>query len=46
MKFLSAVHIGEKFSPDFEDGATVQRIMEAAYRSAELGRFVDVGDVR
>ena len=46
MKFLSAVHSNEKFSPDFEDGATVQRIMEAAYRSAELGRFVDVGEIR
>ncbi len=46
MKFLSAVFNGKKFSPDFEDGAKVQRIMEAAYRSSELGRFVDVGDVR
>ena len=46
MKFLSAVHAGEKFNPDFNDGAKVQRIMEAAYRSTELGRFVDVGDVR
>ena len=46
MKFLSAVDRGEKFSPDFDQGARVQRIMEAAYRSAELGRFVDVGEIR
>ena len=46
MKFLSAVDCGEKFSPDFDQGARVQRIMEAAYRSAELGRFVDVGEIR
>lgn len=46
MKFLSAANAGEKFSPDFDDGAKVQRIMEAAYRSAELGRFVSIGDVK
>ena len=46
MKFLSAVDRGERFSPDFDQGARVQRIMEAAYRSAELGRFVDVGEIR
>lgn len=46
MKFLSAVNQGEKFSPDFDQGAKVQRIMEAAYRSSELGRFVDVGEIR
>lgn len=46
MKFLSAVDRGKKFSPDFDQGARVQRIMEAAYRSAELGRFVDVGEIR
>ena len=46
MKFLSAVNQGEKFSPDFDQGSKVQRIMEAAYRSSELGRFVDVGEIR
>ncbi len=46
MKFLSAVDKGEKFSPDFDQGARVQRLMEAAYRSAELGAFVSVGDIK
>ncbi len=40
--FLDAVHNGKKPDPDFEHGAYVQKIMEAAYRSDELGRAVEI----
>lgn len=36
--FLDAVHSGKPTDPSFEDGAYVQRIMEAAYRSDESGK--------
>lgn len=35
--FLSAVHSNSDASPSFEDGAYIQRIMEAAYRSDMSG---------
>ena len=35
--FLSAVAEGSDFSPSMEDGAYVQSVMDAAYRSAEQG---------
>ncbi len=35
--FLDAVHNGKPTCPSFEDGAYIQRIMEAAYRSDESG---------
>ena len=35
--FLNAVHHGLPTSPSFDDGAYVQRIMEAAYRSDSTG---------
>ncbi len=35
--YLSAVAGGTEFAPSLEDGAKVQAIMEAAYRSAENG---------
>jgi len=34
--FLDSVHHGVQGHPDFSDGAYVQAVMEAAYRSAEL----------
>ena len=38
--FLNAVYNGKQGSPSFSDGAHVQKIMEAAYRSAEEKREV------
>ena len=35
--FLSAVASGTPFSPSFEDGAYVQAVMDAAYRSDANG---------
>ena len=35
--YLSAVASGTQFSPSLEDGAYVQAVMDAAYRSAENG---------
>jgi predicted dehydrogenase len=35
--YLSAVSSGTQFSPSLEDGAYVQAVMDAAYRSAENG---------
>lgn len=40
--FLNAVFSGGKASPDFHDGAHVQRVMAAAYRSAEEKREITV----
>ena len=34
-EFLSSVNSGGAHSPDFSDGAHVQRVMEAAYLSAK-----------
>lgn len=36
--FFDAVHHGKAVTPSFDDGAYVQRIMEAAYRSDASGR--------
>ncbi|MBQ8509360.1 MAG: Gfo/Idh/MocA family oxidoreductase [Clostridia bacterium] len=41
--FLDAVHTGKPTSPSFDDGAYIQRIMEAAYRSDETGRAEECG---
>jgi predicted dehydrogenase len=35
--FLSAVAEEQPFFPSFEDGAYVQAVMDAAYRSSENG---------
>ncbi len=35
--FLDAAYFGKATSPSFEDGAYIQRIMEAAYRSDQCG---------
>lgn len=40
--FLSCVDSGTQPSPSFDDGAAVQRIMEAAYESAQSGCRVEV----
>ncbi|MBQ9783246.1 MAG: Gfo/Idh/MocA family oxidoreductase [Clostridia bacterium] len=34
-RFLNSVHTGVQAAPDFTDGAHVQAVMDAAYRSAE-----------
>jgi len=34
-RFLSAIHTGVQNAPDFTDGAYVQAVMDAAYRSAQ-----------
>ena len=40
--FLNSVYTGIQAHPDFTDGAYVQRVMEAAYRSAELKTEVKI----
>ena len=39
-QFLNSVYEGIQRSPSFTDGAYVQEVMEAAYRSAEIGREI------
>ena len=43
--FVSAVAAGERSSPDFGDGLAVQRVLEAAARSAREGRRVRIGEI-
>ena len=43
--FVSAVAKGEKASPDFSDGLAVQRLLEAASRSAREGRRVTIAEI-
>jgi predicted dehydrogenase len=40
--FLQALERGERFRPDFEDGAEVQRILAAVERSAQAGAWVRI----
>lgn len=42
--FVSALHLGTAFAPDFEDGLRAQQVLEAALRSAASGRWVAVRD--
>jgi predicted dehydrogenase len=42
MNFLRAIASGRDPSPSLEDGYRVQEIMEAAYRSARAGTWVDL----
>lgn len=43
--YLTAVATGTPFSPSFDEGAEVQRVMDAAYRSAENGsRMTEVAE--
>ncbi|MBE6613473.1 MAG: Gfo/Idh/MocA family oxidoreductase [Ruminococcaceae bacterium] len=41
--FLDAVHRGAPTNPSFDDGAYIQRIMEAAYRSDKSGKAEPCG---
>ncbi|MFC7250905.1 Gfo/Idh/MocA family protein [Halomicroarcula sp. GCM10025324] len=41
-EFLSAVADGEEYAPSFQDGLSVQRVLDAIERSDETGRWVDV----
>jgi predicted dehydrogenase len=43
--FVSAVARGEKAAPDFSDGLAVQRLLEAAARSAHEGRRVTIAEI-
>ena len=43
--FVSAIARGEKAAPDFSDGLAVQRLLEAASRSAGQGRRVPIADI-
>ena len=40
--FLSAVCDGKPSHPDFDDAAYVQSVIDAAYRSAELGAKIKI----
>jgi predicted dehydrogenase len=40
--FLNAVHTGIQAGPSFADAASVQAVLETAYRSAETGRMEEV----
>ena len=42
--FLQALERGERFRPDFEDGAEVQRILDAVEKSAQAGAWVRIGN--
>lgn len=46
MNFLSALDSGRAPSPSFDDGAYVQKVMEAAYLSAETHSFVRVDEIK
>ncbi|MBL9077837.1 MAG: Gfo/Idh/MocA family oxidoreductase [Planctomycetes bacterium] len=41
--FVRALHDGTPFRPDFQDGVAVQRVLDAALRSARTGRWVTIG---
>jgi predicted dehydrogenase len=43
--FVTAVAEGRPASPDFADGLAVQRVLEAADRSARQGRRVEVAEI-
>jgi predicted dehydrogenase len=43
--FVTAIASGERVSPDFGDGLAVQRVLEAAGRSARDGRRVRIAEV-
>lgn len=42
-RFLDSISRGVQQAPDFSDAAYVQKIMDAAYRSAQLGIKVEIG---
>ncbi len=41
--FVRALHSGEAFAPDFQDGVAVQRVLEAALQSCKQGGWVKIG---
>lgn len=43
--FVTAIAAGTPASPDFRDGLAVQRVLEAANRSAREGRRVRIADI-
>lgn len=43
--FVTAIANGEPASPDFRDGLAVQRVLDAAARSAREGRRVRIEDI-
>jgi len=43
--FVTAIANGTKSSPDFDDGLAVQRIVDAAARSAAEGRRVTIAEI-
>lgn len=43
--FISAIAGGERATPDFRDGLAVQRVLDAAVRSARDGRRVRVAEI-
>jgi predicted dehydrogenase len=43
--FVTAIASGEPASPDFGDGLAVQRVLEAAGRSARQGRRVRIAEI-
>jgi predicted dehydrogenase len=43
--FITAVAEGRPASPDFADGLAVQRVLEAADRSARQGRRVEIAEI-
>lgn len=44
--FLTAIEAGEALWPTFRDGLDVAEVVEAVFRSADQGRWVDVNDVK
>jgi predicted dehydrogenase len=40
--FVAALHTGEKFAPDFQDGVRVQAVLDAALKSAASSKWVKV----
>jgi predicted dehydrogenase len=44
-EFIEAVASGKTCSPTFEDGAEIQRILDAAFLSSQEGRKVDIKEI-
>jgi len=40
--FVTALHSGSPFAPDFQDGVAAQAVLDAALNSAESGQWVKV----
>ncbi len=46
MSFLSSVYERKQPSPGIDDGVYVQKVMEAGYKSASLGRTVKIDEIQ